>query len=1173
MMTPAEAKLAAEVQALGKSLDEERATSARLEEKLTEALEQQTATSEILRVIGESPADVQPVFDAIALSCVRLCQGLFSGVFRFDGELIHLEAQHNFARDALERYQRTFPLPPGPANIITRTILERRVVHVPDIDADASLPLSQSLSRTVGFRSALSVPMLRDGRPLGAVAVARAEPGAFSEKEIALLLTFADQAVIAIENVRLFKELETRNRDLTESLEQQTATAEILRVISSSPTDVRPVFDTIIKNAVRLCDTQEGSVFRFDGQLIHLVASETSDTEFLNLLHRVFPRAPGRDSPTARAILTGAVTHVPDIAADADYKLPSVFGTLLRRTILSVPMFRDGQPIGAITVGRRDVRPFSDKQIALLETFASQAVIAIENVRLFTELQEKNRALTEAHAQVTEALERQTATAEILRVISSSPTDLQPVFNTIAASATRLCDALYSVVFRFDGDTITLVADDGASPEWLEVIRSAYPAPPGRRSVAAQAILERRVIAIADAQSSTEYPHVADRAKAIGYRSIVSVPMLRGDTAIGAINVLRVEALPFSDTQIELLKTFADQAVIAIENVRLFKELEARNRDLTEALEQQTATSEILRVISSSHTDLQPVFDAVLHSAGRLCDAAFGALQLFDGERLTLDAHYGISPEDVAMLREHVFPMRPDWGSSIGRAVISRAVVHIPDIRTDPEYRVSAVQTREGYRTALSIPMRRGDVAVGVINLWRRDVRPFSDNQIRLVKTFADQAVIAVENVRLFKELQARTGDLTRSVEQLTALGEVGRAVSSTLELETVLTTIVSRAVQLSAMDAGAIYEYDEVAEVFHLRATQNLPQEFLEIARPMALRKGEGAVGRLAVTRQPVEIRDITAPDAYESRLRDILLRLGHRAILAVPLVSEDHIVGGLVVTRRQPAESVREEIDLLRTFATQSALAIQNARLYRELEKKGRQLEAASQHKSEFMANMSHELRTPLNAIIGFSEVLLERMFGEVNEKQTEYLRDILESGRHLLSLINDILDLSKIEAGRMELELTDFHLPTALDNALILVRERAARRGITLQATVDPRLGDVRADERKIKQVVLNLLSNAIKFTPEGGRIEVRAVPIDGSVEVAVSDTGVGIAPEDQDAIFEEFRQVGVSSAKQEGTGLGLTLCRKFVELHGGKIWVKSQVATGSTFTFTIPARLDE
>jgi signal transduction histidine kinase len=340
-----------------------------------------------------------------------------------------------------------------------------------------------------------------------------------------------------------------------------------------------------------------------------------------------------------------------------------------------------------------------------------------------------------------------------------------------------------------------------------------------------------------------------------------------------------------------------------------------------------------------------------------------------------------------------------------------------------------------------------------------------------------------------------------------------------------------------------------------------------------MALRKGEGAVGRLAVTRQPVEIRDITAPDAYESRLRDILLRLGHRAILAVPLVSEDHIVGGLVVTRRQPAESVREEIDLLRTFATQSALAIQNARLYRELEKKGRQLEAASQHKSEFMANMSHELRTPLNAIIGFSEVLLELMFGEVNEKQTEYLRDILESGRHLLSLINDILDLSKIEAGRMELELTDFHLPTALDNALILVRERAARRGITLQATVDPRLGDVRADERKIKQVVLNLLSNAIKFTPEGGRIEVRAVPIDGSVEVAVSDTGVGIAPEDQDAIFEEFRQVGVSSAKQEGTGLGLTLCRKFVELHGGKIWVKSQVATGSTFTFTIPARLDE
>ncbi len=342
---------------------------------------------------------------------------------------------------------------------------------------------------------------------------------------------------------------------------------------------------------------------------------------------------------------------------------------------------------------------------------------------------------------------------------------------------------------------------------------------------------------------------------------------------------------------------------------------------------------------------------------------------------------------------------------------------------------------------------------------------------------------------------------------------------------------------------------------------------------RATRLRRGEGAVGQMAVTREALQIPDIAAEGAYESRLRGALLEAGTRAVLAIPLLHEERIVGGLVVTRRTPGAFTAEVVEILKTFATQSALAIQNARLFREIEDKSHQLEVASQHKSEFLANMSHELRTPLNAIIGFSEVLSDRMFGELNEKQDEYLKDIYASGTHLLSLINDILDLSKIEAGRMELELTDFDLPTALDNALILVRERAGRRSITLQMSVDDRLGQIQADERKIRQVVLNLLSNAIKFTPEGGRIEVAAVPKDGFVEVSVSDTGVGIAPEDQETVFEEFRQVGTAAKKVEGTGLGLTLCRKFVELHGGRIWVQSQVSAGSTFTFTIPVRRGE
>jgi signal transduction histidine kinase len=388
-----------------------------------------------------------------------------------------------------------------------------------------------------------------------------------------------------------------------------------------------------------------------------------------------------------------------------------------------------------------------------------------------------------------------------------------------------------------------------------------------------------------------------------------------------------------------------------------------------------------------------------------------------------------------------------------------------------------------------------------------------------------------------------------------------------------VLSTIVSRATHLAGMDGGSIWEYDEASEQFYLHATDRLPDELVEVLRATPIRKGEGALGRLAVTGEPVEIRDIADESNYQSRIREVLIRCGYRSVLAVPLLRENHLLGALAVNRSNPGDFALEVIELLRTFATQSALAIQNARLFREIEDKSRQLEVASQHKSEFLANMSHELRTPLNAIIGFSEVLSERMFGEINEKQAEYIDDILESGRHLLSLINDILDLSKIEAGRMELEPTDFELPSAIENALTLVKERAHRRGIALVRTVDERLGLIHADERKVKQVLLNLLSNALKFTPEGGQIDVRARVHNGATEISVTDTGVGIAPEDQEAVFEEFRQVGTASKRVEGTGLGLAISRKFVELHGGRIWVESQVGKGSTFAFTLPLTIDQ
>jgi len=540
----------------------------------------------------------------------------------------------------------------------------------------------------------------------------------------------------------------------------------------------------------------------------------------------------------------------------------------------------------------------------------------------------------------------------------------------------------------------------------------------------------------------------------------------------------------------------------------------------------------------------------------------------FDGELIHLAADYGLG--DEALAARSFFPVPPEEGGVSARTILTRAVVHVEDLAEDAEYAHLPFVVRAPFRTVLSVPMLRDGLPIGAINVGRREARRFSPDQIALLQTFADQAVIAIENVRLFKELEARTHELTRSVGELRALGAVSEALSSTLDVDVVLDTIVARANDLIGADGCTIFEYDEAGEQFHLRATRNLEPRLVELALGTPLRKGDqGILGRLPVEREPVQVPDITT-GSYSSPISDALIEAGYRAVVAVPLVREDHLIGALTMNRKRPGAFPPETIELLQTFATQSALAIQNARLFREIEIKSGQLEVASQHKSEFLASMSHELRTPLNAIIGFSEVLTEGLFGETNEKQTEYLNDILESGRHLLSLINDILDLSKIEAGRMELDLSDFHLPSAIDDALLLMRERASRRGLALERLVDERLDEIRADQRKVKQVLLNLLSNAVKFTPEGGRIDVRGALVDDTVEISVTDTGIGIAPEDQEAVFEEFRQVGKSDKKAEGTGLGLALCRKFVELHGGRIWVKSLIGQGTTFTFTLPRR---
>ena len=1119
--------------------------------ELTAGLEQQTATSEILRAITHAPTDTQPVFDTIVRSAATLCHAAVSAVFLTDGQMVFAPANYGSSPEALDAVRARFPRPLDMESSGGAAILTRSVVHVPDIEEPSEGEWVRQNLRRLGVRSLITVPMLRDGAAVGAIGVYRREPGRFSGAEVTLLETFADQAVIAIENVRLFKELESRNRDLIAALDHQTATAEILRVISSSVTDVQPVFDAIVRSAVRLCGASNGGVYRFDGELVHSVAHEGFSPEQLEHWRRTWPRpASARTSLVCVAIQTRELVRIGDIEGTTSLPLTPETRANLRsrgsRSLLAVPMISRDAVVGAIGLAHPGVDAFSDAHVELLRTFADQAVIAIENVRLFNETKE--------------ALDRQTATAEILRVIASSPTDLQPVLDAVAESAARVCAAEDAVVMRVVGDTVQSVAYFGTIPPSANFVDGRRLSP---RYISGRAILDRRTIHIANLEEvREEYPE-ANRE----FPTILAAPLVREGAAVGAIVMRRLQVKPFTDKQIALLQIFADQAVIAIENVRLFKELEASNKHLTDALDKQTATSDVLRVISRSQTDVRPVFEEILSSAIRLMGAQSGTLTRITGDHLDLAAFKSTDARSDATLRA-AFPVSLQGHGLHATAIRSRMPVNIGEAQNDTREPGRSIARAVGYQSVVVVPLLHHEAAVGTISAVRREPGGFAEDEIALLQTFADQAVIAIENARLLSELQTRTEELSRSVEQLTALGEVGRAVSSTLDLETVLTTIVARAVELSGLDGGVVFEYDEGGEEFLHRVSTEVGGALAEARRSTRVRKGEGVVGQTALTLEPAQVVDITVPGAYESRLRENLIESGVRAVLAVPMVREGELIGCLVVSRNRPGEFTADIIELLRTFATQSALAIQNARLFREIELKSRELEAASRHKSEFLANMSHELRTPLNAIIGFSEVLSERLFGELNDKQTEYLKDIHTSGQHLLSLINDILDLSKIEAGKMDLELSDFDLPTTIDNALILVRERAARRGIALHRTVDERLGQIQADERKIRQVLLNLLSNAIKFTPEGGRIEVGAQAVNGSIEVSVTDTGVGIAPEDQKAVFEEFRQVGSAEKKVEGTGLGLALSRKFIELHGGRISVKSQEGQGSTFTFTIP-----
>ena len=594
-------------------------------------------------------------------------------------------------------------------------------------------------------------------------------------------------------------------------------------------------------------------------------------------------------------------------------------------------------------------------------------------------------------------------------------------------------------------------------------------------------------------------------------------------------------------------------------------EYQRLERNIAVLAEQFDAANEVLSALVHSSADPEAVMTTIVESARRLCRAQAAHLYVLENGVYQLTKAVGLSEESIRFIAEH--PMPVDRDTLVGRVGMDRTTQQIADVLADPDFGRRDLQRVAGFRTTMGAPMLLDDRVVGALTVWRNEVSPFDEREQAIVSAFAVQAAMAVSNVRLVQQLETRSSELAKKVEELEALREFGEAVSSSLDVDSVLSTIVMHAVVLSQTDGGSIMEYSERDRCFLVRSVYRTDASVVERLRSVRIGLDDTLVGRAAKERRPIAVADLAGID-LDPHLQ-ILFEAGWRSVAAVPMLRGGTTVGSLIVRRRSTGEFPDETLELLETFASQSALALLNAQLYRELKDQSVELELASRHKSEFLASMSHELRTPLNAVLGFSEVLLEQMFGEINERQEEYLQDIHGSGQHLLELLNEILDLSKVEAGRMELEYSSFELRSLLTDAASMLRERAAAHGVELRVEVAEDIGAVDSDELRLKQVVLNLMTNAVKFTPDGGSVVVQAASVGSGIEITVTDTGIGVAEADRERIFESFQQGGRGSSREEGTGLGLTLSRRIVELLGGRMWLESQVGVGSTFGFTLPA----